>query len=288
MEKPHRQQIKPYTENLHYPFSVFESQFQRLRPHWHHHVELLYFLSGSGRVYLNGNEFMVQQGDLVLINSGNVHYFVSDEHVHTEHLCLQFDPEVLQVRNTIFEFKYILPLTTKSIECQQIFRNNELANTDIVIVLNDLLKEYTSKKYGFELAVNKYINHIILWILRYRRTNLATPGELPRENIPNFQYLLDYVEQNYWEDITVKQAAGICNLSYNYFSSQFNKIMRQSFNDYVNRIRIREAEKLMFTTDMNITEIAMMIGFTSSSYFIRQFKKYKTITPKQFIKKFTI
>ena len=57
-----------------------------------------------------------------------------------------------------------------------------------------------------------------------------------------------------------------------------------NFSDYLNEIRIREAEKLLVSTTQNVTEIASAVGFCTTSYFIKQFTKYLHISPKQYQK----
>lgn len=76
-------------------------------------------------------------------------------------------------------------------------------------------------------------------------------------------------------------------MSYSYFSRTLKKTMGKSFTDYVNLIRISKSEFLLTTTDKPITDIALEVGFSTSSYYIEQFKKFKTLTPKKFRMKFT-
>ena len=59
-----------------------------------------------------------------------------------------------------------------------------------------------------------------------------------------------------------------------------------SFNDYLNHIRIREAEKLLISTTFSVTEIASSVGFCTTSYFIKQFKEHLQISPKQYRKNY--
>jgi len=80
----------------------------------------------------------------------------------------------------------------------------------------------------------------------------------------------------------------ICNLNFSYFSRAFKRIMRKSFKEYMNYFRITKAEKLLISSNLNITEIAQAVGFSTSSYFIEQFKKFNSISPKQFRKKYLI
>lgn len=110
--------------------------------------------------------------------------------------------------------------------------------------------------------------------------------EIEKPVMKRFVKLFDYVSEHYSESITAEDAAGICSMSYSYFSRFFKRVMKKSFSEYVNFVRISEAEKLLVSTDLNITEIAMQTGFSTSSYFIYQFKKMKSVSPKQFRNRF--
>jgi AraC-like DNA-binding protein len=64
--------------------------------------------------------------------------------------------------------------------------------------------------------------------------------------------------------------------------------MRRSFREYLNYVRVTKAEKLLTNAEFNITEIAMQVGFSTSSYFIQQFKQFKDISPKQYQLKYKV
>ena len=64
--------------------------------------------------------------------------------------------------------------------------------------------------------------------------------------------------------------------------------MNKSFTEYVNGIRISESERLLVTTNKSITDIALDVGFSTTSYFIERFKKQIHLTPKQFRKNYRI
>ncbi|MBS5083051.1 MAG: helix-turn-helix transcriptional regulator [Clostridiales bacterium] len=93
-----------------------------------------------------------------------------------------------------------------------------------------------------------------------------------------------YLSVNYEKPVRASEMAELCNLSPSYFSRSFNRLMGMSFNEYLNYIRVSEAEKLLISTPLSITEIAVTVGFSTSSYFIKIFKVYKNLSPKQFRK----
>jgi len=100
--------------------------------------------------------------------------------------------------------------------------------------------------------------------------------------VKRIQSVFDYIENNYQYNITAQEMAQRCNLSYSYFSRIFTRIMKRSFREYLNYVRITKAEHLLTASELNITEIALQVGFSTSSYFIQQFKRYKDISPKQY------
>lgn len=60
------------------------------------------------------------------------------------------------------------------------------------------------------------------------------------------------------------------------------------FSDYLTFVRLRVAEKLLITGSRSVTEIALMVGFSSASHFVARFKAHKQITPIQFRRKFNL
>lgn len=153
--------------------------------------------------------------------------------------------------------------------------------------MNEIIRESEEKQYGYELAIKNHIGGIFLWLLRYWHANGEEPLLEDFENQQLKQQLspaLTYMITNYEKSISAADMAKLCNLSYSYFSRSFNRLLHMNFSDYLNEIRIREAEKLLVSTTQNVTEIASAVGFCTTSYFIKQFTKYLHISPKQYQK----
>jgi AraC-like DNA-binding protein len=86
------------------------------------------------------------------------------------------------------------------------------------------------------------------------------------------------IDLSFSEEINLKMAAAISNLSVPHFCRLFKKATGMTFNDYLSFYRVNRAEKLL-GTQKKITEIALECGFGSVSSFLRNFKKYKNCTP---------
>lgn len=93
--------------------------------------------------------------------------------------------------------------------------------------------------------------------------------------------LLYYISQNYQEDLKLADLSRVFNLNYSYLSSYFNQEMKEGFNDYLNRIRIEQACRLLKETRLPIAEVGSQVGYADHSYFCRVFKKITGRTPSE-------
>lgn len=282
-------------EGIHYPFEchnqkAFERQ-QMVDAHWHYYIELLYCIAGSAQIFISGDKHEFGKGDLVLINSREIHSIYSTADEGIEYIVLKFDPNMLySTSNTVFEAKYVFPFTLNQATHQKIFTREELNNTHIPQLMKETLREYEQKKYGHELAIRNNIGSLFLWILRnwYERgLDLNIGNHMDELTLKKLQKIFDYVDQNYMNELSAESVAEVCKMSYSYFSRFFKATLGQSFTNYLNYVRICEAEKMLIRGKLNVTEIALECGFSSSSYFIAQFKKHKNLSPKQFQLRFS-
>ena len=255
--------------------------------HYHSYIEIIYSIEGSNEIFLNDARSTFSTGDLVLINSRDVHSIVCGDGVY---LVLRFEPELLYGSpQSAIELKYVLPFVLNSFKHQTVFLKHELEKSVVPQRLFEIYEENKKKSYGYEIAVRTKINEIFLWFLRYwHKKNINIDLNLAAHEgaAKRLQDVFEYVSKNYGSDISAADMAELCSMSYSYFSRTFKKIMKKSFSEYLTYVRISEAEKLLITSDMNITEIAMQVGFSTTSYFIQQFKNIKLISPKQYRKKF--
>lgn len=257
--------------------------------HFHDYIEVLYTFGGKFNIWLDGKFHEFSKGDLVVINSNELHRIVISEiDENSGYYCLRFNPNILYSSDkTIYEFKYVIPFMSNHTPPQKVFTAEEIKNSDAAELMMNIYDEFMKEEYAYELSIRSYICRLFSWILRYwksknydisEKTNLDLAAKLGGT--------IEYVLQHYGEDITAQDMADYSNLSYSYFSRSFKRLTGKSFTEYLNATRVSEAEKLLLTSDMNITEIALEVGFSTSSYFISQFKMYKGMSPKQFKKEY--
>lgn len=91
-----------------------------------------------------------------------------------------------------------------------------------------------------------------------------------------------YIETHYTENINLKSISAQFYMNSVYLGQLFRKTYGVYFNDYLLRIRIQEAKRLLRQTDLRMYEIAEKIGFQNADYFVTQFEKLENMTPKDY------
>ncbi|OKH55991.1 AraC family transcriptional regulator [Calothrix sp. HK-06] len=106
-------------------------------------------------------------------------------------------------------------------------------------------------------------------------------GGLPSHQL---QKTIDYIQSHLSEDISLENIAAYVGISQYYFVRLFKQSTGYSPYQYLIKCRIERAKQLMMLRQGSITDIAVLVGFTSQSQFGRHFKRFTGITPKEFFK----
>jgi len=125
----------------------------------------------------------------------------------------------------------------------------------------------------YKKTVGNYIANAVSYLRMQRRYEDHIIG-----------YILDYVEQNYAEDIYLNLFAEKLQLTGAYISAYFKDKMNVNLSDYINHFRIKQAVRLMETTTLKNKEIAEQVGLPNVNTFIRLFKKHMGTTPGEYRK----
>ena len=94
----------------------------------------------------------------------------------------------------------------------------------------------------------------------------------------------EYIMQNYANDISLNDIAQHLYMHPAYFSSFFKRATGENFSSYLVKVRINIAIEMMRGNDYKIYEISEKVGYKSTAYFIKLFKKVTGFTPKEYQK----
>lgn len=250
--------------------------------HYHDYIEILYSFDNDDFVHIGDQCYHFGPGNLAIINSEEPHKVTHTG--NSRYAVIKFSPEILNLDvYNLFNAQYTIPFLTHNIQ-KNFLTKAETDATQIPAICRDILREWNQKEDGHDLMIYGNILKLIAEIYRcWERSGVVSANKTLSNDMKK---ALQYIDEHY-NTATEKDVAGFCNISYTHFSRIFQKEVGMKFNHYLTFVRLRAAEKLLITTDMSITEIALLTGFASASHFVARFKVHKQITPNQFRKKFT-
>lgn len=95
--------------------------------------------------------------------------------------------------------------------------------------------------------------------------------------------VLQYIENNINEEISLSELAEYAGVSNGYLSRIFKKYYHISVVDYIHLRKILSAKRYMVSSEMNISDISFLLGYSDAGYFSKIFKKYENVKPSAFI-----
>lgn len=249
--------------------------------HYHEYIELLYGLEGNAEVKIGEHQCTMHPGELVIVNAREAHA-VACPVGETKYYVIKFLPKILYSQsNTLSVVRYLLPLWQKEVAFSPVFAAGDLLDSGMTARLEEIIRESAEKKEGYDLIVQANIMQLFVWMVRRLRPATEVESVLPGSLLSCLYRALEAVQQNS-ADITAEAAARECNLSYSYFCRSFKQAFGLSFSAYLESVRLREGERLLLTTDREITDVAQEVGFGSTSYFIERFRKKYGLSPRVF------
>lgn len=232
--------------------------------HYHSHYEMYYLMKGKVRYFIDNTTFDLSAGDLVLIPPNIIHKTSIIEDSPSERLLVYFTKEFIgkEADDPIFDCfnKYYIK--------NAVSYKNLLASIEAESVLED--------KFSRELIKNLTLTLLI---------QLSRVSENIKHEIkaPSFiQKISNFIVENYAMEINLDLLAREFSISKSHLSRLFKSTTGFGINEYITVVRIRNAERLILSTNLPITEIATRCGFNDSNYFSSVFKKLKGISPLKF------
>lgn len=142
-------------------------------------------------------------------------------------------------------------------------------------LFEQIYKESRSDLYKKDEIVKSFISSILLYSQRYLLNNKVTTTEDLLENV------LHYIDIGYNLPLTINQLSSMIHLSKSHFYKVFSAYTGDTPLQYINKVRIEKAKKILNTTRLSVSDIAFKVGFEDPKYFSRIFHQHTGVAPRQ-------
>ena len=232
----------------------------------HPMMELIYVDQGTLHSVAEGQDLVLNQGDMVLYGPDQWHMQYADIGVAPRYVTISFDLSGCDVSGLL----------------NRKFQSSQKA----ISLLQQMLQE--------QERMGKYANDMIISLLSVLLINLLRtvdePGErlqatycINNENeiIRNAQ---QYIGTHVREKLSVPLVARNVDVSTSYLTALFHKHLQISPGEYIRRVKLQESKQMIREGEMNFTEIATALQYSTIHHFSRQFKEKFGITPSEYAK----
>ena len=216
----------------------------------HNQYELVYYRYGMG---------ITQIGDKKYAFSPNTFVVIPPQTLHDE--LHQADSEVIFIR-----------IQTDGPMPTGIFTDR---NDSIYQLSSFILNETLQQNIHYKEMLCIKLNELSVTLERFRNNKHG------KKQDKSFEYIINYLKENYQEKICFKDLAQQMNFSYDYFQHRFKEITEFSPQQFLIRRRIEMAQNMLTDGPANCTEIAQRCGFSNSAQFSAIFKRETGRSPQQ-------
>ena len=258
---------------------IWDFDFHCMDWHWHPELEYVYVQSGQAICFVGNEKLTVDVGCGLLINSRVIHRFVAESSTIIPNVV--YSPSLLAPENSLLYQKYLhtfissgadyilfdpsVPWQAVCIQrMMEVFASQEKKDVEEIITVASLL--------GFwnELYQHRQLEH-------------GTFGKKPdRTNQTRLQIMMQYIQEHYQENLRLEDIGAAVHIGRSLTLQVFQQGIHQSPIAYLIEFRLKQAAKLLTSTEKNVGRIAEETGFESSTYFCRKFRELYGKTPKDY------
>lgn len=257
------------------------------KPHTHEYFQIYFISKGSLCHHIENESAILKQGDMFIIPPGVKHYI--SPLPNTVFYSLSFAEEFFAdlpannklTRNFLRFLKtnrieYIKPKIT--VNPEEIFY--------IESIMAHILKEFTTKPFAYHDTIQASTHLLITMIARdYFSKSVHNISDHFENNKQFILHCVEYVENNFAEQITLDEISKKTAISRSNFCALFHKITGHSFNNYLNICRIKAATSYI-KKGFKITAIYGLCGYNDFSTFNRNFNKVMGMSPLEYKKRY--
>lgn len=261
---------------------VYLSDLNTTPYHRHTFLEIAYVVEGSALHYFDNRSLVVKKGDYYAIDYDEVHKYSPNGMDNFRIINCLFRPEFIDttlkhckgfsdlVSNYQIKFEYTNLKTVPT----KIIHHDE--NGEVLTLFEKMYREYANKKPRYQEIIRCHIIELIIITLR------KIYEENEKRTSPLIAKVLSYVDKNYNKPVTLSKISGRLGYSLAYVSNLFSKEMSVPFSTYLKKKRVEEACHMLANTQIEISEISYLVGYSDIKHFRATFKQIVGKSPSAF------
>ena len=247
--------------------------------HWHATLEINVCVSGVLKTSTQRGEYIVREGDAVLVNANVLHRNEAYEGAPGVRVQTHMFDRSLVAAAELPQRRYVAPVVECTLlDALPLFRENA-EHRAVLEALDRAFEAASEEKDGYELEICGLLNRAWQGVYAQALPVIGARQPLPRMETARLKQMLGFIRDHYAEDISpadIAAAAGVCEREcFRCFKQELGTTPLSSLTDF----RVRKAAELLRETDRSVTDIAAACGFATPSYFGKVFRRRMNLSP---------
>jgi AraC-like DNA-binding protein len=241
-------------------------------------------LDGRLQIDMGARHTGLAAGEILIADQLTSAMTVTARPAQVQVLVISFLPAfVYSLGSPCHDYSFLLPFYSNSALKHPVVREHSSLQHMHRIIAR-LLECYLDRNSYFEIGCKAHFMQLLYHLARHFRDADFLQSEmiLNKERTARLAPVLEFVQRNYAQIITLKEAACLAKMSVSQFVRQFKRVAGMSFVSYLSHVRLSHSLRLLKESSLTIAEIACAVGFSDQSYFDRRFKAAFRHTPRDF------
>lgn len=247
--------------------------------HNHTFFELVYILKGTATHWIGQESMPLRAGDYFIIDPGSAHSYKDTKDFEIIN-CL-FLPEYIDralgecpslsslLSNQVLRFG--VPIDIRAAD--RILHDEDKSVGKLIRLMEN---EYAQQNVGYMELLRCYLTQVLVLTVR-----ASEHAEQSRVRHRATAAVVEYLQQNYAQPLSLDTISSRFGYTPQYLSSLFHKDTGTTIQDFLQRLRVEEACRLM-DSKVSLTELAQAVGYTDTKHFSKVFRKHKGISPREY------
>jgi AraC-like DNA-binding protein len=200
--------------------------------------------------------------------------------------CLALGIDINKIKNTTEQYRDMIDIRDDNKLFVDVSLNPQHLKNNVHLkhLMNKLMNTFIQDNKSKNALIDIMINELIIRLLQTKAKHIILSEGKLDINKNRLAYIINYIEDNITEDLSVESLANKAYMSTSNFYRKFKDTFGVTPIDFLNTKRIERAKQLLRLTNEQINHIAQLCGYNSSCYFTRLFKNKTGMTPNQYRK----
>lgn len=239
-------------------------------PATRNHYLFHYVISGTGTLYADNKKgetvrYTIKSGEGFMIFPNQICTYTADKDLPWEYTWIEFDG--LKVK--------------ESVQIAGLSQDQPVYHSHSGELRQSMKEEMLYIVHHPQEPPLHLLGHAYLFLDYFTRS--ITPFRLMKSGSIQEFYIkeaINFIEQNFQNDISIEDIAARCGLNRSYFGTIFRKALGQSPQEFLIQYRMIKAAELLKLTKLTVQDIGSAVGYSNPLHFSRAFKNVYGLSPR--------